>query len=61
MGDYYTYGGTERPLLNMIYYYNGIGLYGYYGAGTANICIIPMTQETLIQFEQEGIEIREIV
>ena len=60
-GDYYTYGGTERPLLNMIYYYNGIGLYGYYGAGTANICIIPMTQETLIQFEQEGIEIREIV
>ena len=60
-GDYYTNGGTERPLLNMIYYYNGIGLYGYYGAGTANICIIPMTQETLIQFEQEGIEIREIV
>lgn len=60
-GDYYTYTRTERPLLNMVYYYNGIGLYGYYGAGTANICIIPMTQKTLIQFEQEGIEIREIM
>ena len=60
-GEYYTYSGAERPALNMIYYCNGIGLYGYYGAGTANICVIPMTQETLIQFEQEGIEIREII
>lgn len=59
-GEYYTYSGTERPTLNMIYYYNGIGLYGYYGAGTVNICMIPMTQETIAQFEQEDIEVHEI-
>lgn len=60
-GEYYTYSDMERPMLTAIYYYNGIGFYGYYGAGTANICMIPMTQETLVQFEQEGIEICEIV
>ena len=60
-GDYYTYGDTERPMLTTIYYYNGIGFYGYYGAGTANICMIPVTQESLLQFEKEGVEIREIM
>ena len=28
---------------------NGIGFYGYYGAGTANICMIPVTQESLLR------------
>ena len=60
-GDYYAYGDVERPMLTTIYYYNGIGFYGYYGAGTANICMIPVTQESLLQFEKEGVEIREIM
>lgn len=59
-GEYYTYGETERPALNTIYQYGTVGLYGYYGAGTANICVIPLTQETIAQLEQEGVEIVEI-
>ena len=48
-------------MLTTIYCYNGIGFYGYYGAGTANICMIPVTQEFLLQLEKESIEIREII
>ena len=59
-GGYNTYGGGERPALNAIYQYSTVGLYGYYGAGTANICVIPLTQETIAQFQQQGVEVIEI-
>lgn len=59
-GDCYPYGVTERPALNVIYQYNTVGLYGYYGSGTANICVIPLTQEAIVRFEQEGAEIIKI-
>lgn len=59
-GDYYPYGGAKRPSLNIVYQYDTVGFYGYYGAGTANICIIPITRENMVQFKQEGTEIIEI-
>lgn len=59
-GDYYADSGAERPSLNIIYQYSTVGFYGYYGAGTANICIIPLSQENIVQFIQEGVEIIEI-
>lgn len=59
-GDYYPDCGTERPALNMIYQYGTVGLYGYYGAGTTNICAIPLTQGATVRFEQEGVEIIEV-
>lgn len=59
-GDYYPYGGAERPSLNIIYQYSTVGFYGYYGAGTANICIIPLTQGNIVQFKQEDVEVIEI-
>lgn len=59
-GDYPSDDGTERPAINKIYQYDTVGLYGYYGAGTANLCVIPLTQKAIAWFKQEGVEMVEI-
>ena len=44
-----------------LYYKDGIGLYPYFAIGEfVHICIIPVTQETINEFEMKGVEIHEI-
>lgn len=54
-GDFDTDVSAARPTLSTLFYDNGVGLYGYYGSGTANLCIIPVTQASLQAFAQDGI------
>lgn len=44
-----------------LFYKDGIGVYPYFAIGDWEyLCIVPVTQETIAQFEQEGVEIIEI-
>lgn len=41
-----------------LYHKNGIGLYPYFAIGErVHICIIPVTEESLDEFEQKGVEV----
>ncbi len=53
-GEYYVENGEKKPAPKVIYYCNNIGMYAYYGAGTANICIFPFeAKEVQRLFESE--------
>lgn len=56
-GDYLTYADIEKPKLSAVYYYGQVGFFGYYGAGTANICIIPMTNKVAEALKYDGVEL----
>lgn len=56
-GDYYAGEDAERPVINRVYQYGSVGFYGYYGLGTANICIIPLSPEVSARLAQAGTEI----
>ena len=44
-----------------LFYKNGISVYPYFAIGESlHLCIMPITSETLIQYEKEGIKIYEI-
>ncbi len=59
-GDYYPGSGEDRPGIEAMNCHNSIGLYGYYGAGTVNICIIPLPVDDTEGLTDRGIEIRTI-
>ncbi len=50
---------TDTPRLDpdAVYCYENIGFYGYYGAGTINICIIPVTGDVRTALAQKGVNI----
>lgn len=53
------YGSDAVPCA--LFYKDGIGVYPYFAIGDwARLCIIPVTQETLTEFERKGAEIYEI-
>lgn len=52
------WGGDTRPPLTVLYYHGSVGFYGYYGAGTANLCLIPVTEESLSRWQDAGAEVR---
>lgn len=44
-----------------LYYKDGIGIYPYFAIGDwEHFCIIPVTDETIAEFEQKGVEVYEI-
>lgn len=43
-----------HPPLTVLYLQDTVGFYGYYGAGTANICLLPVTGSTLLRLQQQG-------
>ena len=44
-----------------LFYKDGIGVYPYFAIGDwQRLCIIPITQETLNEFEEKGVNIFEI-
>lgn len=57
-GHYYPNTDEKRPDLAAIYRYGDVGLYGYYGPGTANIGIIPLTESVIAELEKNNTEIR---
>lgn len=54
-GNYYSDSAEERPVIEVMYRSENIGFYGYYGAGTANICIVPLNENAI-----EALSIQEI-
>ncbi len=53
------YSSTAIPCA--LYYREGIGVYPYFAIGeSVRLCIIPVTQETIKDFENKGVEIFEI-
>ena len=53
------YGSDSVPCA--LFYKDGIGLYPYFAIGEfVHLCIIPVTQETIDEFEMKGVEIYEI-
>lgn len=53
------YNSNSTPCA--LYYKNGIGLYPYFAIGECvHLCIIPVTQETISDFEARGVKIYEI-
>ena len=45
----------------VLYHKDGIGIYPYFAIGEwVHLCIIPVTQELIDDYEQKGVEIREI-
>ncbi|MCI6850047.1 MAG: hypothetical protein MR883_00850, partial [Clostridiales bacterium] len=44
-----------------LFYKDGIGIYPYFAIGDwEHFCIIPVTEETVAEFKQKGVEIHEI-
>lgn len=44
-----------------LYYKDGIGLYPYFAVGESlHLCIIPVTEKTISEFENKGVKIHEI-
>lgn len=56
-GNHTDNSARQRQELKRIFCYENIGIYAFYGTGTANICIIPMTEEIQHQFITRGIKI----
>lgn len=53
------YGPEALPCT--LYYRDGVGLYPYFAAGEwVHFCIIPVTEETLEHFADQGVEVYEI-
>lgn len=58
--EYDTVHNIKKDPFHIIYTYGGIGFYGYYGAGTANICIIPITDKNRKNLEKKEIQIHKL-
>lgn len=52
--------GAGLELLKTVLRYGDIGLSGYYGAGTVNIVILPLTDGMLGTLEAKGVEVTEL-
>lgn len=53
------YGSGAVPYA--LFYKDGIGIYPYFAIGDwEHLCIIPVTEETVAEFKQKGVEIHEI-
>lgn len=54
-------GYSRESVPCALYYRDGIGLYPYFAIGEwVHLCIIPVNQETIAEFEARGVEIHEI-
>lgn len=54
-------GYNSESVPCVLYHKDGIGLYPYFAIGEwVHLCIIPVTQETVADFENKGVQIREI-
>lgn len=54
-------GYSSESVPCAIYYKDGVGLYPYFAIGErVHLCIIPVTEESLEEFEQKGVEVYEI-
>lgn len=60
LGDYYVDPDGSKPMPDKIYRCGEMGFYGYYGSGTANICIIPLTEAATEQIAQSGTELASV-
>lgn len=57
----YEQGYGSNPAPCALYHRDGIGLYPYFAIGECvHLCIIPVTKETINDFEKKGVEIYEI-
>ena len=54
-GDHSAFDDPERPKLNAVYQYKNIGMYCFYGAGTIEICFVPLTARSIVFLEGNGI------
>ena len=57
LGDYYIEPDGSKPLPSALYRVGELGFYGYYGSGTANLCILPLTEEEAAGIGERGTEI----
>lgn len=55
------YENSQDPVRNVLYYKDGIGLYPCYSLGLVRICIIPVSEEIIADYEMNGVEIHEIL
>ena len=53
-GNHNAYGDPERPPLSAVYQYENVGFYCYYGAGTVEICMIPLTARAIEIMQAEN-------
>lgn len=54
------YGSGAIPCA--LFYKDGVGIYPYFAIGDwQRLCVIPVTEEILKEFEQKGVELHEIV
>lgn len=65
LGDQYVFDndhGYEKGCVPYVLYHkNGVGVYPYFAVGEwQHLCIIPVTEETLHDFADQGVEIHEI-
>ena len=57
LGDYYVDPDGDKPMPERIYRCGEMGFYGYYGSGSANIVVIPLTEGAVERIERGGAEI----
>jgi hypothetical protein len=58
--DPLCYVESGEPSPKILYYTDNIGLYPYYKAGAAHICIIPITKQYLDKLASQNVEIHKI-
>lgn len=56
LGDYYVAPNGDKPMPEEIYRCGEMGFYGYYGSGSANIVIFPLTEGTAARIERGGVK-----
>ena len=54
-GDHSAFDDPERPKLHAVYQDKNIGMYCFYGAGTIEICFVPLTAHSIVFLEENGI------
>lgn len=57
-GDHYLYGDPERPALDAVIRCGNVGFYCFYGAGSVELCIIPLAPSALKTLENTGTAIQ---
>lgn len=59
-GDHSTYADPEKPVLTEVYRYGNAGFYCFFGTGTIEICMIPVTPSAAAVLQSAGTEIHAI-
>lgn len=59
-GNYNAYDDSECPSLSCVLQRGNIGFYCFYGAGTVELCMIPLTPAAIGSLQAKGVDIQSL-